>query len=95
MQLSVESKMEEYLRTCNVRQLRIEHIEVLVKNDKAEQRRSSIDQIVPQLWLPDYSCFRRHRFSMAPMCKNAHNTTAHVIDFQHQILSKWKKIMIS
>ena len=42
--------------------MRIKHIEVLVKNNKAEQRRSGIDQIVTQLWLPDYDCFRRHRF---------------------------------
>jgi hypothetical protein len=83
--------LEEYLRTCNVRQSRIEHIEVLVKNDKAEQRRSSIDQIVPQLWLPEYDCFRRHRFPMAPMHAIAHNMTAHVMDFHHQILLKWKK----
>ncbi len=86
-----KANLEEYLRTCNVRQLRIEHIEVLVKNDKAEQRRSSIDQIVPQLWLPEYDCFRRHRFPMSPMHAIAHNMKAHVMDFHHQILSKWKK----
>jgi hypothetical protein len=68
-----------------------EHIEVLVKNDKAEQRRCGINQIVPQLWLPGYDCFRRHRFPLAPMHASAHNMTAHVMDFHHQILSKWKK----
>jgi hypothetical protein len=35
-----KANMEEYLHTCNVRQLQIEHIKVLVKNDKAKQRRS-------------------------------------------------------
>lgn len=86
-----KANMEEYLRTCNVRHSWIEHIEILVKNDKAEQRRSGIDQIVPQLWHSDYDCFRRHRFPMAPMHAIAHNMTAHVMDFHHQILSKWKK----
>ena len=28
---------------------------------------------------------------MAPMHAIAHNMTAHVMDFHHQILSKWKK----
>ena len=83
--------MEEYLCACNVRQPRIKHMEVLVKNEKAEQRRSRIDQLVPHLWLPDYDCFRRHRFPMAPMNTIAHNMTAHVMDIHHQILSKWKK----
>ena len=87
----LKANMEEYLRTCNGRQSRIKHIEVLVQNDKAEQRRSGINQIVPKLWLPDYYCFRRHRFPMAPMHASAHNMTAHVMDFHHQILSKWKK----
>ena len=86
-----KANMEEYLRSCNVRHSWIEHIEISVKNDKVEQRRSGIDEIVPQLWLPEYDCFRRHRFPMAPMHAIAHNMTAHVMDFHHQILSKWKK----
>ena len=28
---------------------------------------------------------------MAPMHTIAHNMTAHVMDFHHQILSKWQK----
>ena len=49
----LKANMEEYQHTCNVRQLQIKHIEVLVKNDKTKQRRPGIHQIVPQLWLPD------------------------------------------
>jgi hypothetical protein len=48
-----KANKKEDLHTCNVRQSQIKHIEVWVKNDKAGQRRSSIDQIFPQLWLPD------------------------------------------
>ena len=83
-----KSNMEEYLRTCNVRQSRIKHIEALVKTDKANQTRSGVDALVPIVWLPEYDCFKRHRCPMAPMHAIAHNMTAHVMDFLHQILSK-------
>jgi hypothetical protein len=85
----LKANMEKYLRTCNVRQAQIEHIEVLVKNDKVKQRRSGIDQIIPQLWLPDYDCFRRHIFPMAPMHAIAHNMTAH--GFSSPDSLEWKK----
>ncbi len=86
-----KANMEEYLRTCNVRHSRIEHIEAVVKTDKANQTRSGVEALVPIVWLPEYDCFKRHRCPMAPMHAIAHNMTAHVMDFHHQILSKWKK----
>jgi hypothetical protein len=87
----LKANMEEYLRTCNLRQSWIEHIEALVKTDKANQTRSGVEALVLIVWLPEYDFFKRHRCPMAPMHAIAHNMTAHVMDFHHQILSKWKK----
>ena len=86
-----KANMEEFLCTCNVRQSWIKHIEALVKTEKVNQTRSGVEALVPILWLPEYDCFKRHRCPMAPMHAIAHNITAHVMDFHHQILSKWKK----
>ena len=49
----LKANMEEYLRTCNVGQLWIVHIEALVKTDKANQTRSGVEALVPLVWLPE------------------------------------------
>jgi hypothetical protein len=88
MQVFIESKHGRIPMYLQCETIANEHIEVLVKNNKAEQRRSGIDQIVSQLWLSDYDCFWRHRFPIAPVHTIAQNMIAHAMDFHHQILMK-------
>ena len=91
--------MREYLRTCNIRDSLIAHIEYLAirdrtRDDDAEEedkRTARLEDLVPLLWLEDIDCFSEFRLPDMPMHAIAHGMVPDVMDFVHRILSHWKK----
>jgi hypothetical protein len=81
----------EYLRTCNVKQSRIDHIEHTAFKDQMNKTVSVLGDIVPKIWLTGFDCFDRCRLPDLGMHGIAHNMIPEVMDFVHRLFSHWKK----
>ena len=81
----------EYLRTCNIKQSRVDHIEHLASTDEQNDTYSTIEDLVPRIWMDGVDCFSRCFHPDVPMHGIGHSMTPEVMDFKHRILSHWKK----
>lgn len=88
-----KANFREYLRTCNVRDSRIDHIEYFALRDanKEEQDRASIKDLLPSVWLEN-NIFQRCRLPELPMHAIAHSMIPETMDFIHAVFTKWKKL---
>ena len=85
-----KANLEAYLKSCNVKGSRIDHIERIAVEDRINGRISDPKEYQPEIWsLLD--CFARFRLPDLPMHGLAHGIIPDVMDILHTILSHHKK----
>ena len=83
--------LESYLKSCNVKGSRIDHIERIAVEDRKNDRISDPKEYQPEFWsLLD--CFARFRLPDLPMHGVAHGIIPDVMVILHTILSHHKKL---
>ena len=87
----LKDEFMDYLRTCNVNDVILKRISDLVDQDKSNNTRTDIREVLPAVWL-EYDCFNRHRLPDLPMHGVSHGMICDMIDFFHGVLAKWKKM---
>lgn len=87
----LKAELTDYLRTCNVNDVIVQRIDDLVDQDKSNNTRTDIREILPAIWL-EYDCFDRHRLPDLPMHGVSHGMICDMIDFFHGVLAKWKRM---
>ncbi len=81
----------EYLRTCNIKQSRVDHIEHLASTDEQNGTYSTIEDLVPRIWMDNVDCFSRCIHPDLGLHGVGHSMIPETMDFIHRILSHWKK----
>ena len=83
--------VEQYLRTCNVRQSQIKIVIEQAVADKKNKTHSDPDVYCPLIWFYE-DIFARNRVPDLPMHAVAHGMIPDLLDAYSQILAHWKRL---
>lgn len=88
--LWTKANIEEYLRTCNIRDDVIQEIDRVAENDRKRKRISDIEDYVPTIWMQNENLFANCMCFDAPMHAFCHGMVVDTMNAKHQVLAKWR-----
>ena len=88
--LWTKENIEEYLRTCNVRDEIVQTINKVAENDRKSGEESDISDYMPKVWLQKDDLFANRICFDAPMHCFCHGICVDCMNALHQVLAKWR-----
>ena len=86
----MKDNIEEYLKTCNIRDEIIQAINKLAEDDCRSKRESDISDYIPKVWLQKTDIFANLICLDTPMHCFCHGICVDCMNANHQVLAKWR-----